>query len=158
MIYRMTAALLSLAGLFVSAYLYLYKVGKIGTLACGTGGCETVQLSSWSRFAGLEVSLIGIVGYAGLLLLSLASLRADLIRQRWPATLLAALAGLGSAFALYLTYLELFVIHAVCRWCVGSAIIIVTIFLMTILDHRRVAGLARSGNGRRFHGARPLDD
>ena len=60
MIYRMTAALLSLVGLFISAYLYLYKIGKIGTLACGTGSCETVQLSSWSRFAGLEVSLIGV--------------------------------------------------------------------------------------------------
>ena len=67
MIHRMTAALLSLAGLFISAYLYLYKIGRIGTLACGTGGCETVQLSPWSRFAGLEVSLIGVLGYAGLL-------------------------------------------------------------------------------------------
>jgi diaminopimelate epimerase len=52
--YRMTAALLSLAGFFISAYLYLYKIGKIGTLACGTGGCETVQLSQWSRFGGLS--------------------------------------------------------------------------------------------------------
>ena len=65
MIYRMSAALLSLAGLFISAYLYLYQIGRIGSLACGTGGCETVQLSSWSRFAGLEVSLIGVLGYAG---------------------------------------------------------------------------------------------
>ncbi len=45
MIYRMGAALLSLVGVFVSAYLYLYKIGRIGTLACGTGGCETVQTS-----------------------------------------------------------------------------------------------------------------
>ena len=75
MIYRMSAALLSLAGLFISGYLYLYKIGRIGSLACGTGGCETVQLSSWSRFAGLEVSLIGVLGYAGLLALSLASLQ-----------------------------------------------------------------------------------
>ena len=45
MIYRMGAALMSLLGLFVSAYLCLYKIGRIGTLACGTGGCETVQLS-----------------------------------------------------------------------------------------------------------------
>ena len=59
MIYRMGAALTSLLGLFVSAYLYLYKIGRIGTLACGSGGCETVQSSSWSRFLGVDVALIG---------------------------------------------------------------------------------------------------
>jgi uncharacterized membrane protein len=140
MIYRMTAALLSLAGLFISAYLYLYKIGKIGTLACGTGACETVQLSSWSRFAGLEVSLIGIVGYAGLLLLSLASLQPGLARRRWPSTLLAVFAGGGVGFSLYLTYLELFVIHAICRWCVASGIVIVGILLTALLDQRRLSG------------------
>jgi uncharacterized membrane protein len=128
--HRMTAALLSLVGLFISTYLYLYKIGKIGTLACGTGSCETVQLSSWSRFAGLEVSLIGVVGYAGLLLLSLASLQPGLALQRWPSTLLALLAGLGAGFSLYLTYLELFVIHAICRWCVASALVVVGIFVV----------------------------
>ena len=51
---RMAAVLLSLLGLFVSAYLYLYKIGKIGSIACGTGGCETVQLSRYARFLGVE--------------------------------------------------------------------------------------------------------
>jgi uncharacterized membrane protein len=137
MIYRMSAAFLSLAGLFISGYLYLYKIGKIGSLACGTGDCETVQLSSWSRFAGLDVSLIGVLGYAGLLGFSLAALQPGLASQRWPATLLAALAGLGVAFTGYLTYLELFVIHAVCRWCVASGVIIVAIFVAALLDQRR---------------------
>jgi uncharacterized membrane protein len=137
MIYRMSAAFLSLAGLFISGYLYLYKIGKIGSLACGAGGCETVQLSSWSRFAGLDVSLIGILGYAGLLGLSLAALQPSLAFQRWPATLLAALAGFGVAFTAYLTYLELFVIHTICRWCVASAVIIVGIFVASYMEHRR---------------------
>ena len=57
MIYRMGAAMMSLLGLFVSAYLYLYKIGRIGTLACGSGSCETVQLSPWSRVAGVEVRM-----------------------------------------------------------------------------------------------------
>ena len=139
MIYRMSAALLSLAGLFLSAYLYLYKIGRIGTLACGAGGCETVQQSQWSRFAGLEVSLIGLVGYAGLLLVSLAALQPSVVARPWPIRLLVALAGLGVAFTAYLTYLELFVIHAICRWCVGSAAIIIAIWIVALLDWRKLS-------------------
>jgi uncharacterized membrane protein len=138
MIHRMSAVLLSLAGLFISAYLYLYKIGKIGSLACGTGGCETVQWSPWSRVAGVEVSLVGLLGYAGLLALSLASLQPRLGDQRWPATLLAVLAGTGVLFTIYLTYLELFVIHAVCRWCVASGVVIAAIFIVSLLDLRRL--------------------
>jgi uncharacterized membrane protein len=139
MLYRMTTALLSLAGLFISAYLYLYKIGRIGSLACGTGGCETVQLSPWSRFAGLEVSLIGLIGYAGLLVISLVALQPAWARRRGAATILAALAGTGLLFAAYLTFLELFVIHAICRWCVGSAVIILAIFIVALMDRQRLA-------------------
>ena len=139
----MTAALLSLAGLFISAYLYLYKIGRIGSLACGTGGCETVQLSPWSRFAGLEVSLMGVLGYAGLLVLSLATLQESLAGRRWPVTLLLAFAAIGVAFTAYLTYLELFVIHAICRWCVGSAAIMVGVFVAALIEYRSSRRSAR---------------
>jgi uncharacterized membrane protein len=141
MIYRMSAALLSLLGLFLSAYLYLYKIGKIGTLACGAGGCETVQQSPWSRFGGVDVALIGLAGYAGLLLVSLAALQPGIADRRWPTTLLTLLAGVGVAFTAYLTYLELFVIHAICRWCVGSAVLILGIFIAALLDQRRCSRL-----------------
>ncbi len=138
MIYRMSAALLSLAGLFISAYLYLYKIGKIGALACGTGGCETVQWSPWSRLAGIEVSLIGVLGYAALLGVSLVSLQYPHSFRRGATLLLAALSGIAVLFTIYLTYLELFVIHAICRWCVASGVIIVAIFLVSLLDLRRL--------------------
>ena len=138
MIYRMSAALLSLTGLFIAAYLYLYKIGKIGNLACGSGGCEAVQWSSWSQFAGMEVALIGVLGYAGLLGLSLAALQPGLSGRRWPAALLAVLAGIGVLFTAYLTYLELFVIHAICRWCVASGAIILAILIVALLDLRRL--------------------
>src|SRR5689334_25400351 len=125
MIYRMWAALLSLVGLFVSAYLYLYKIGRIGTLACGNGGCETVQLSSWSRVLGVEVSLIGVIGYALLLVVALVALQPGAEGRRGPMRLFTFLAAGGVLFTAYLTFLELFVIHAICRWCVGSAVIII---------------------------------
>jgi len=138
MIYRMGAALMSLLGLFVSAYLYLYKIGRIGTLACGSGGCETVQTSVWSRFLGVEVALIGLIGYAILLAIALVALRSDQVERRTPALLLTALAAGGVLFTVYLTYLELFVIHAICRWCVGSAAIIVTVLVLGLLELRRL--------------------
>ena len=87
MIYRMGAALMSLLGLFVSAYLYLYKIGRIGTLACGTRrAARRCRPAQWSRFLGVEVALIGVVGYAGLLLVALVALqpatRSDVARRR----------------------------------------------------------------------------
>jgi uncharacterized membrane protein len=51
--------------------------------------------------------------------------------------LLVAMSGLGVAFAIYLTALEVFVIHAICRWCVGSAVIILLVLLVSLLDLRR---------------------
>jgi uncharacterized membrane protein len=138
MIYRMSAALVSLLGLFVSAYLYLYKIGRIGTLACGTGGCETVQASVWSRFAGVEVALIGVVGYGLLLAMALVSLRPNLADRRWPAAVFTSLAAAGVLFTIYLSYLELFVIRAICRWCVGSAAIIATLLVLGLLELRRL--------------------
>lgn len=140
MIYRMGAAVMSLVGLFVSAYLYLYKIGRIGSLACGSGSCETVQASPWSRIAGVEVALVGVVGYAGLLLVALAAVQPALARRRWPATLLLILASLGMLFTVYLTSLELFIIHAICRWCVGSAAIMTSIFVLALLEQRRLGG------------------
>jgi uncharacterized membrane protein len=138
MIYRMGAALMSLVGLFVSAYLYLYQIGRIGTLACGSGGCETVQASAWSRIAGVEVALVGVIGYAGLLVVALLALQPTLAGKRWPPNLLLILASLGMLFTIYLTSLELFVIRAICRWCVGSAAIITSIFVLAVLEQRRL--------------------
>ena len=133
---RQAIAVLSLAGLFVSVYLYLFKIGKIGTLACGSGGCETVQLSPQSRFVGIEVSLIGVLGYATLLVLSLLALQPRFAGPAWPARWLRFLAGIALVFSAYLTYLELFVIHAICRYCVASAVIILLVFTASVLDLR----------------------
>jgi uncharacterized membrane protein len=140
MTYRMGAVLMSLLGLFVSAYLYLYKIGRIGTLACGSGECETVQTSQYSRFLGVEVALIGLVGYGLLFAVALVALQPGYASSRAPVQLLALLATGGVLFSGYLTYLELFVIHAICRWCVGSALIILSIMLLAWLEVRRIGG------------------
>lgn len=133
----MSAAVLALVGMLMSTYLYLYKLGLIGTLACGTGGCETVQLSAYSRFLGIEVPLIGLVGYGAIFVVALLGLQPRFHRAQWPGRALIGLAVVGLVFTGHLTYLELFVIHAVCRWCVGSAVIILVLFLLSVADARR---------------------
>lgn len=129
-------AMLCLAGLFVALYLYLFKIGKIGALACGSGSCETVQLSPQSRFLGVDVSLIGVIGYAVMLVLAFLALQPRYAGRSAPSALLLALSGGALLFTAYLTYLELFVIHAVCRWCVTSAAIVLAIFLLALYDRR----------------------
>ena len=139
---RMAVVLLALAGIFISAYLYLYKIGVIGTLTCGTGGCETVQLSPQSRFLGIEVALIGLLGYVVLFVLGLVSIQPRYAGRSWPLLLLLGLSGGAVAFTAYLTFLEFFVIHAICRWCVGSAIVIAVLFAVTVVEYRRAGKAA----------------
>lgn len=135
--YRQLAALLSLVGLMLAVYLTLYHYGYVGVLACGgTQSCEKVQASRYAMFMGLPVALIGSAGYLGLLLVALAGLQGPGASSRTPSRLLVLLSGIGVVFTVYLTYLELFRIHAICKWCVGSAVIIVLIFAVSLLSLR----------------------
>jgi uncharacterized membrane protein len=135
--FRMAAALLSLIGVLLATYLYLYKIGVLGTMLCGAGDCEFVQTSPYSRFLGVEVSLIGLLGYLGIFGVSLAGLQPANQVRRWPDSALVLLAGGGFLFSAYLTYIELFVIDAICRWCVVSAVLITILFLVSLLAWRR---------------------
>jgi uncharacterized membrane protein len=130
--HRQAIALLALAGFFVALYLWLYKIGLAGELKCGTGDCETVQTSRWADLLGIPVAFYGVVGYAVLLAVALVGLRPAWLGRRGPTLLLAALATAGTAFSAWLTYLELFVIHAICRWCVASAVIVLLIWLVSL--------------------------
>lgn len=137
---RMAIALLCLGGVFIAAYMWMYKLGLIGTIACGSGGCETVQLSPQARFLGVEVALIGLVGYTVMLAVALVSLQPKFAAGGWPLRALVWLSGGAVAFTVYLTALELFVIHAICRWCVGSAVVIVLVFALSVMEARRARG------------------
>jgi uncharacterized membrane protein len=122
-------ALLAIAGLFVSLYMLLYHLGFYGALACGPGSCDVVQASKWAYFLGVPVSAWGLGWYAAVLVLAFL-LQAGR-PETGPAGRLLALAAIaGVAFSAYLTALELFVIHAICMWCVGSAVLSVLIFVL----------------------------
>ncbi len=137
--HRQVAALLSLAGVMLSIYLLLQRMGYLGVLACGaSGGCEKVQASRWSEFLGIPVAAWGVAAYLGLFIVAIAGVQGRWAESPAPTRLLAMLSGIGVAFTVYLTYLELFVIHAVCRWCVVSAVIIVGVFVASVVGLKRV--------------------
>ncbi|HEY6208686.1 MAG TPA: vitamin K epoxide reductase family protein [Gemmatimonadales bacterium] len=134
---RQAVVLLALGGLLLALYLSLYKLGLIGTLQCGTGSCEYVQTSRYAELLGMPVAFYGVVGYAALFVVGLAGMQPRFANDRRLTVLLAALSSLGLAFTLYLTYIELFVLRAVCRWCVGSAVIIAAIWALSMWGVRR---------------------
>jgi uncharacterized membrane protein len=114
---RIVAAILAVAGIGVATYIAIAESGG-GAPKCLAGGhgCETVANSQYAHLAGINVAVIGILGYV--LLLAAAITPGDPGRF---GGFLAALIGFG--FSLYLTYLELFVIDAICQWCVASAVL-----------------------------------
>jgi uncharacterized membrane protein len=123
---RAAATVTGLLGLAVAVYLTVVHYAG-GTPACGiVHGCATVQASEWATLAGVPVALLGAFGYLAIV--------ATLWMSGEAARLVAAafaIAGFG--FSAYLTYRELFDIHAICQWCVASAI------LMTLLAGACVA-------------------
>ena len=133
---RMTIAVLALVGFFIALYLTLFKLGVIGHLSCTVGSCDTVNLSGWGTFLGLPVAAWGMGYYALLFATAFAG-----VHDRWLASpviprTLRLLAGVGVLFSAYLTYLELFVIHAICMWCVISALLVLTIAVLAFTEAR----------------------
>jgi uncharacterized membrane protein len=121
---RWTGAGIAIAGIGVATYITISDAGG-GAPAClvGGGGCQTVAESEYSDLLGINVAVFGIVGYVLLLLSALVP--GDLGRF---SGLLLALVGFG--FSAYLTYLELFVIDAICQWCVASAVLMSLLLLV----------------------------
>ena len=131
---RAVAVFVATLGVAVATYIAIAESDG-GAPACfaGGGGCETVAESSHSELAGINVAVIGIVGYV--LLLVTALLRGDGARL---AGFACALIGFG--YSVYLTWLELFVIDAICQWCVVSAVLMTLLFAVNAVRMVRYVG------------------
>jgi uncharacterized membrane protein len=137
----MIVAALALAGIFISLYLTLYKIGVIGELSCSIGSCETVNTSKWSRFLGLPVAAWGLLFYLDVFAVALVGTTRRFELEPAISFLLVGEAAVGVLFSGWLTYLELGVIHAICIWCVTSAVIVTLILLTSIADLRDVRAI-----------------
>jgi uncharacterized membrane protein len=141
---RRAMIVLAVAGIAVAAYLtYTHYSGTRPACTAGTS-CVKVQTSEWSKLAGVPVALLGLIGYVGIL----ASLLVPDREESRLATLALTLMGFG--FSAYLTYRELFSIHAICEWCVTSAVILTLLFVSSVIrylngDEGRTEGAGARG-------------
>jgi len=123
---RIAIGALCLIGLAIAGYLTYVHYAKLKVVCLSSGGCETVQGSSYAKLAGVPVPVLGLIGYAGIL--GSLALRNDFGRfVGW------GMALTGFLFSLYLTYRELFTIKAICQWCVGSAVVMTILMILTTI-------------------------
>jgi uncharacterized membrane protein len=134
---RGIATFLATFGIGVATYIAIADSGG-GAPVCIAGGhgCRTVAESSYSHLAGVDVAVFGIAGYV--LLLTCALLRGDGARIAG-----FALSLVGFGFSLYLTYLELFTIDAICQWCIASAALMTLLFATDAIRMLGYAGTDR---------------
>jgi uncharacterized membrane protein len=123
---RPVTAVLALIGVGIAGYLtYIHYAGINPICISGGGGCEKVQSSRWSELSGIPVAVLGLAGYVAILL-SLA------LPEELGQLAAALLSLVGAGFSLYLTYTELFEIHAICQWCVASAVLMVLLAIVSV--------------------------
>ncbi len=129
---RAAAAVVAAIGTLVSAYLtWVHYSGNLA-LCIGVGGCEAVQTSRFSIVGTIPVALIGLGVFVAILAVAGVRLRGD--APAWTDTALFGLSLAATLYVAYLTYVELFVLGAVCPWCVTVAVCAALVLALVSLD------------------------
>ena len=132
-------ALTALVAGLVALYLHLWKLGLMGALACTAGhGCEIVQLSQWGWFLGVDVALIGTIGYTLILITAMIGIQPERINDPRITRVLMLLIIPAFLFTLRLKYAEFVIMRTFCPWCAISAVTITTHLVAVFLDLRRI--------------------
>ena len=124
---RTVLLVLAALGALISAYLTWTHFAGLTPVCTGSGeGCETVQSSRYASLLGIPVALLGLIAYSGIII--------SAVLWRETGIYLGFMISLvGTLFSAYLTYLEIFVIGALCQWCLASAAIIVAALVCATL-------------------------
>ena len=122
---------LALFGMGVAAYLSYVHWRGVPPACGGLGDCETVQTSKYAEVMGTPVAALGLAMYAAIFVLVVASLFLRPALAAWSSLAVFGIALGGVLYSAYLSYLEVAVIHAICIWCVVSAIIVTAILAVT---------------------------
>jgi len=127
-----TITILSVIGLIDSVYLLIYKLSNNNAMCLGSGDCATVNASRYSELYGIPVALLGVLAYLAIIILVFFEMR-NLFTKENSSLLIFGISLVGVLFSGYLTYIEYFVIYAVCPFCVASAIVITIIFIISLI-------------------------
>ena len=137
--YRMAIAILALVAALVALYLHLWKLGLVGSITCTANrGCEVAMTSRWGWFLGVDVALIGVVGYALILGVALWGAQPSRARSAAPTLVLLALIVPAVLFTIRLKWAEWVMLKTFCPWCFESTVTIVVCLVLALLDLRRV--------------------
>lgn len=129
---RSIMMVLSIIGLVDSLYLYIIKITNNKNLCLqGIGDCWSVNISRFSEIAGVPISLLGAGAYLTLIILIFLEGRYSFFEQNSP-LLIFGITLFGVIYSLYLTYIEIYVIKAICPFCVISAVVMVFLFALAI--------------------------
>jgi uncharacterized membrane protein len=139
---RITMLVIATVGLGVASYLTYVHYSGIQPICSAGGSCLEVQTSVYSKIAGVPVALIGLIGY----IVILGSLLLPESEESRFATMAFTVVGFG--FSAYLTYRELFSIHAICEWCASSAVMMTILAGLAIWRFLRVEPLPSSASGK----------
>jgi uncharacterized membrane protein len=131
-------------GLADSIYLTWIKLSHATALCLpGVGDCETVNTSRYSEIFGLPIALLGALVYLAIIAILLLKDRISLITD-FGLYFVFGLSLVGVLYSAYLTYIEIAVIHAICPYCVISAIVMLLIFVSSILRLSQDQGSQKS--------------
>ncbi len=130
-LYRISI-LLSILGLAVSIYMTIYKITSNDALCLGSGDCSTVNASRFSEIYGIPVATIGITGYFAILLTHYFEQRDKFFKQNGPMAIFG-MSLTGFLFTVYLIYVEIAIIKAICPFCVASQTFMTIIFVISII-------------------------
>jgi uncharacterized membrane protein len=119
-------------GLLVSLYLTWIKVANTSAFCGGVGDCESVNASRYSEVGGVPIAAMGAAAYAAMLILLAVEPRSEFWRQ-WSPIAVFGLGFAGTLYSAYLTYIEIAVLHAVCPYCVVSAIAVTSVFVISVV-------------------------
>ena len=123
---------LASSGLIDSIYLTWVKVTNRYALCGPIGDCESVNSSRYSEIGGVPIALLGAGAYLLIIVLLALEPRGSIWMEYSPYVVLGITIA-GSLYSIYLTYLEVAVIHAICPYCVVSAVVIIALFILSLV-------------------------
>lgn len=130
-LFRSSLALAGL-GILVSIYMTIYKLTENPNMCLGNGGCSVVNSSKYAMVYGIPVAVIGVGGYLAILLLLWMERRNSFLIENGTLVVFG-LALIGFLFTLYLIYVELALIHALCPFCVTSQVTMTILFVLSVI-------------------------